>query len=108
MMGDLLGSLIASAPAAPTSAWVDEALLAEHKVAPWIGLPLWLPQSEPDSAGFLAIDCTKAQRAGLRTRALAKTVVDTGAWLAARDNAGAWQHVLGPDQERAILAGGAG
>jgi 2'-hydroxyisoflavone reductase len=103
-MGDLIDALIAAAPAPPPSAWVDEALLAEHNVAPWIGLPLWLPQTEPDSAGFFAIDCTKAERAGLRTRALAKTIVGTGAWLAARDNAGAWQHVLDGDQERAILA----
>jgi 2'-hydroxyisoflavone reductase len=104
-MGDLIDALLAAAPAPLHPAWIDETRLVEHKVAPWIGLPLWLPQSEPDSAGFLAIDCTKAERVGLRTRALAKTIVDTGAWLAARDNAGAWQHVLGADLERAILAG---
>ena len=25
------------------AAWIDEALLLEHKVAPWTGLPLWIP-----------------------------------------------------------------
>jgi 2'-hydroxyisoflavone reductase len=104
-MGDLIDALLAVAPAPPQPTWIDESLLVQRNVAPWIGLPLWLPQSEADSAGFLAIDCSKAKRAGLRTRALAETIVDTGAWLAARDNAGAWQHVLGADQERAILAG---
>jgi len=104
-MGDLIDALLAAAPAPPQPAWIGESLLVERKVAPWIGLPLWLPQSEPDSAGFLAIDCTKAEQAGLTTRALAKTIVDTGGWLTARDNAGAWQHVLSADQERAILAG---
>jgi 2'-hydroxyisoflavone reductase len=103
-MGHLIDALLAVAPAPPQPAWIDESLLVERKVAPWIGLPLWLPRSEPDSAGFLAIDCTKAQRSGLATRALAETIVDTGAWLVARDNVGAWQHVLGADQERAILA----
>ena len=103
-MGDLIDALGAAAPASPQPAWIDEALLVQHNVAPWVGLPLWLPPSEPDAAGFLAIDCAKAQRAGLATRALGETIADTGAWLAARDNAGAWQHVLGGDQERAILA----
>jgi nucleoside-diphosphate-sugar epimerase len=28
---------------APPPAWVDEALLLEHKVEPWTGLPLWIP-----------------------------------------------------------------
>ena len=102
-MGDLIDTLGAAGSASPKPAWIDDALLVQHHVAPWIGLPLWLPP-EPDGAGFLAIDCAKAQRAGLATRALTQTIADTGAWLAARDNAGAWQHVLGGDQERAILA----
>ena len=52
------------------------------------------PQSFADEAGFMQIDCTKAERAGLRTRPLAQTIADTAAWLAQRDNAGAWKDVL--------------
>lgn len=89
---------------APRPAWTDEAMLVEHKVTPWSGLPLWIPSSFADEAGFMEIDCAKAQRAGLRTRALTATIADTAAWLARRDNAEAWKDVLTADAERAILA----
>jgi hypothetical protein len=49
------------------------------------------------------MDCARAQRAGLEIRPLADTVVDTAAWLAARDNAGAWKHVLSADVERLLV-----
>ena len=52
----------------------------------------------------MQIDCTKAERAGLRTRPLAQTIADTAAWLADRDNAGAWKDVLTADVEQEILA----
>ena len=51
----------------------------------------------------MQIDCTKAERAGLRTRPLIDTVRDTAQWLAQRDNAGAWKDVLTADVEREIL-----
>ena len=72
-------------------AWTDEARLLEHKVSPWTGLPLWIPSTFADEAGFMEIDCAKAARAGLRTRALAATIADTAGWLARRDNASAWR-----------------
>jgi 2'-hydroxyisoflavone reductase len=90
-------------PKAPTPAWVDEAVLVEKKVEPWTGLPLWIPLSFADEAGFMQIDCTKAERAGLRTRRLDDTVRDTAAWLAQRDNAGAWKDVLTAEREREVL-----
>ena len=90
-------------PGAPRPRWVDEAVLLEKKVEPWTGLPLWIPLSFADEAGFMEIDCTKAERAGLRTRPLADTVRDTAAWLAQRDNASAWKDVLTADREREVL-----
>ena len=88
---------------APQPQWVDEALLTEHKVQPWAGLPLWIPSTFGDEAGFMQIDCTKAQRAGLRTRPLEATIADSAQWLAQRDNTGAWKDVLTADAEREIL-----
>ena len=41
---------------APPPAWVDEALLLEHKVEPWTGLPLWIIDVR-DEAGFMEFDC---------------------------------------------------
>ena len=102
-MRDLIDALINAGGAnAPAPKWVDEAVLVEHKVQPWTGLPLWIPASFGDEAGFMLIDCTKAQRAGLRTRPLDQTIRDTAQWLGQRDNASAWKLVLGADKERAI------
>jgi len=89
--------------AAPAPRWIDEEILIEHKVDPWTGLPLWIPLSFADEAGFMQIDCTKAERAGLRTRPLRDTIRDTAAWLAQRDNAGAWRDAIGADREREVL-----
>ena len=102
-MGDLVDALVAASPSPPEPAWIDDATLVAHRVEPWVGLPLWLPPSEPDSAGFMAMDCTRAARAGLATRPLRQTIADTAGWLATRDNAGAWKHVLPADAERALL-----
>jgi 2'-hydroxyisoflavone reductase len=102
-MGDLVAALQAASPSAPRPAWVDDAKLLEHKVEPWVGLPLWIPQSDPDHAGFFAFDTRRAQAAGLAVRPLADTIADTAAWLAQRDNTGAWKLTLSADAERAIL-----
>ncbi len=59
--------------------WVDERFLLENGVQPWMELPLWVP-STPDYAGFAAVDCRKAFRAGLVFRPLAGTIADTLAW----------------------------
>ena len=88
---------------APKPRWVEEELLIEKKIDPWTGLPLWIPLSFADEAGFMQIDCTKAERAGLRTRPLQDTIRDTAAWLAQRDNSGAWKDVLAADREREVL-----
>jgi 2'-hydroxyisoflavone reductase len=104
-MGDFVDALVANAADPPRPAWIDDATLAAHGVAPWVGLPLWLPSSEPDSAGFMSIDCSRARDSGLATRPLAETIADTAAWLVERDNAGAWKQVLTADAERALLQG---
>jgi 2'-hydroxyisoflavone reductase len=102
---DLVDACRAAASAPPEPAWIPEDVLVRFHVEPWTGLPLWIPATEPDAAGFMEIDCERARAAGLRTRPLAETVADTAAWLAARDNAGAWKQVLSDARERQILSG---
>jgi 2'-hydroxyisoflavone reductase len=92
---------------APQAMWIDEALLLAHKVEPWTGLPLWLPTTFTDEAGFMEFDCRKAAAAGLRIRPLADTIDATAGWLSTRDNTNAWQAVLTDAQERAILTAAA-
>ncbi len=107
-MGDLIDACMAQATAPPAPMWVADAALADFHVEPWMGLPLWIPDSDPDSAGFMQLNCEKARAAGLATRPLADTVRDTAAWLAQRDNSKAWQHVLTAARERQIVSAGSG
>jgi 2'-hydroxyisoflavone reductase len=103
-MNDFVKALIAASPAAPRPAWIDEPRLVAAGVEPWTGLPMWLPASEADSAGFMTMNCERAQRAGLVARPLAATIADTADWLAQRDNANAWKHVLPADAERKLVS----
>ncbi|HEX7975651.1 MAG TPA: SDR family oxidoreductase, partial [Anaerolineales bacterium] len=50
--------------------WASEAYLLEHKVEPWSQIPLWVPESDPEMAGFFAFDSSKAIAAGLTFRTL--------------------------------------
>lgn len=63
--------------------WVaDERLLAAG-IEPWTGLPLWIPESDAENAGFMRIDGSRALAAGLRLRPLAETADDVLASLRA-------------------------
>jgi 2'-hydroxyisoflavone reductase len=53
---------------------VSEAFLSTREVQPWSELPLWLPSTDPEYAGFNRVDLTRAEAAGLRTRPLRETV----------------------------------
>jgi 2'-hydroxyisoflavone reductase len=58
--------------------WMDERSLVESGVEAWSDLPLWLaPETNPESASFLAVDISKALAAGLRFRPLGETIRDT-------------------------------
>jgi 2'-hydroxyisoflavone reductase len=57
-----------------TTRRVGEAFLLEHKVEPWSELPLWLPSTDPEYAGFNRIDLARAEATGLRTRPLRETI----------------------------------
>lgn len=103
-----LGEVLAAARAASGSeaefVWASEAFLSAEQVGAWIELPLWIPASDPDAAGFSAIDCRKALQAGLTFRPLAETVRDTLAWAATRPADHAWRAGLTPEREAELLA----
>ena len=67
-------------------------------------MSLWLPATEPDHAGMMETSAKRAENAGLRPRELSDTVRDTAAWLAGRENAKAWQHVLSDARERQLVS----
>jgi 2'-hydroxyisoflavone reductase len=88
---------------------VAEEFLAAQQVAPWMGLPLWLPE-DPQFAGAGNISRAKALAAGCTFRPLADTVRDTLAWWAkeprSKDEWGKkpGQPGLSDAQEKEILA----
>jgi 2'-hydroxyisoflavone reductase len=102
--GGLIAACVHAAAEPPEPLSVSEATLAAFHVTPWVGLPLWIPATEADSAGLQQVSVARAERAGLRTRSLAETVRDTAAWLAVRDNVGAWQQVLSDARERQLVS----
>lgn len=89
--------------------WLSEAFLLEHHVRPWTELPLW---ATPQASGLLAIDISKAQRAGLVFRPLADTIRETLQWAAQQKSATtatrlasgeSTQAGLSPGRETALL-----
>jgi len=55
---------------------VGEAFLRAEGVRAWSDLPLWIPASDADAQGFLAVSVARARAAGLRTRPLRDTAAD--------------------------------
>jgi 2'-hydroxyisoflavone reductase len=89
-------------------AWIgDEALLALG-VAPWTGLPMWLPESDPSFGGMMLADLSRACAAGLVTRPARATIADTLAWSreprAADADTSKLAATLAPAREAQILA----
>lgn len=102
--GDLVTTCMQAAASPPEALWVPERTLLEFHVEPWMGLPLWIPSTDADTAGFDRVSTKRAQQAGLRTRPLAETVADTARWLASRPNQDAWKHVLTDARERQLVS----
>jgi nucleoside-diphosphate-sugar epimerase len=80
-MTDLLTEIRAATESDADFVPVDEEFLLEHEVEPWDGLPLWLaPSAHPDFAGMMAVDGSRAARAGLRHRPFAETIREVAMW----------------------------
>jgi 2'-hydroxyisoflavone reductase len=75
-MEEMLAGIKASVSDPVEFVWIDEAWLLEQQVAPWMGLPLWIPQG-PEFAGAGRANISKALAHGLQCRPLAETARDT-------------------------------
>lgn len=60
--------------------WVDEKFLAAENVRPWGEMPLYLPESDKDSQGFMSANVERAIEKGLKFRPLKETISDTLKW----------------------------
>jgi len=83
--------------------WIEDSCLLETGAGPWMELPLWIPESDGSSAGFMRVNCGKAIASGLTFRPLAETIWDTLVWDATRLADRDWRAGLKPERERYLL-----
>jgi len=103
-MAETLYGVRAVTSSAVSFTWVDADFLREHEVGAWMEMPVWVYPG-PDTAGFMAWDCSKAMAAGLEFRPLADTARDTLAWWKERaPDAPPMRTGLAPEKEASILA----
>ena len=81
--------------------WVDDTLLKQHEIGPWMEMPLWVPEDDEYSA-LMTVDASRAVAAGLTFRSPVDTARATLEWVRSIDkppgDAG-----LDPAKEQAIL-----
>jgi 2'-hydroxyisoflavone reductase len=84
----LIETLMPLAPEGTEVVPISNEVLQANGVAPWTGLPLWLPR-EAQADGMMQVDLSRMLAAGLKHRALEDTVADilseideTGAFVA--------------------------
>jgi 2'-hydroxyisoflavone reductase len=83
--------------------WVSDEFLLEKEVGVWMEMPLWIPESDPEFAGFFAFSIEKALGEGLTFRPLEETVRDTLKWAKTRPEDHEWRAGMEPDREIELL-----
>lgn len=97
---------IAAVTTAPLSwTWVPLDFLRQHDVAPYSGMPVWMPPT-PGREGFARFDLSREVAAGLTFRPLAETARDTLAFHESRpaERQAELRAGISPEKEREVLA----
>jgi 2'-hydroxyisoflavone reductase len=81
-MARLLDACVAATGSDAQFVWRPDAEVVAAGIAPWTGLPLWLPEDDPAFGGMMLGDGARAAAAGLVHRPLIDTVRDTADWAA--------------------------
>jgi 2'-hydroxyisoflavone reductase len=104
-MGELLARCRAVTGSDAVFDWRTDAALLAAGVAPWTGLPLWLPAEDPDFGGMMRARNDRAIAAGLAPRPIDETIADTLAWARSPQARTPKQvATLAPERETEILA----
>ncbi|CAN5519114.1 SDR family oxidoreductase [soil metagenome] len=79
-LGEMLDGVKRGVRSDATFTWANAEFLAEHKVAPWSDMPVWIPPSG-EMGGMGRTSSAKAVAQGLTFRPLEQTASDTLAWF---------------------------
>ncbi len=71
-MEDLLEACRSVAASDTGIEWIEDDFLLARKVEPWIEMPLWIPENDPEMHGLMACSIDRALAAGLAFRPLAE------------------------------------
>jgi 2'-hydroxyisoflavone reductase len=102
-MEDLLETCRTASGSQASFTWVSEPFLQEQQVGEWIEMPLWVPETDPQYAGFFAVSNQKAIHAGLKFRPLIDTVHATQDWATARPAEYKWRAGISREREAQLL-----
>ena len=86
-LGDLVDGVVRAVGGEASLVWADEDFLLQRDVRHWSGprsLPLWLPE---EARGMTSHDVSAAFAAGLTTRPIGETALDTLTWLRQEEDA---------------------
>lgn len=103
-MGELLSTCQQASGSDAKFTWVSEKFLLENNVQAWVEMPLWIPESDPNFAGFFAFDSSKAKSEGLTFRPVVETVRATLDWDSKRPVDQNWRAGLDFNREAELLA----
>lgn len=78
-MGAFVTDLQSAIPGSGHPVWVEEDFLAQHQVADWIEMPLWISEATL-WPGFMDVGIERALGAGLTFRRVGETIRDTWTW----------------------------
>lgn len=102
-MGSLLETCRSVSGSDAHFTWMSEQFLLERNVGAWMDMPLWIPESDPEYAGFFAFSSAKAIAAGLTFRPVRETIRATLEWDALRPAGHDWRAGLKPEREAELL-----
>ncbi|MBC7916988.1 MAG: NAD-dependent epimerase/dehydratase family protein [Rhodoferax sp.] len=84
--------------------WMPDAQLLAADVAPWTGMPLWIPENDEAFGGMLLGSEERARAAGLSTRPWQDTLRDTLQWAQAAGEKALGIAGIAHERESALLA----
>ncbi|MCJ7625447.1 MAG: SDR family oxidoreductase [Anaerolineaceae bacterium] len=104
-MGDFLEACNQVSGSDAHFTWINDDFLLEQKVAPWMELPMWIPDKGMESmgSGLMQVNIDRALAAGLSFRSFEETIRETLEWVGTRPADHEWRAGMKPEKEAEVL-----